>query len=152
MKTVIARTTVGRGLAVALSLAVSQIAAQPAQAATTHLVEPGQMVQRLVDGAKSREEKVQLFQRALDTPEARSQAKAMGLNADKLRAGVPHLSDAELQDLSRRASNAKDVVAGHRSSDSGLIILGVVLLLAGIAVLIAVSDYGDDYYDDCYCY
>ena len=150
--TVIARTTVGRGLAVALSLAVSQIAAPAAQAATTHLVDPGQVVQRLVEGAKSREEKVQLFQRALSTPEARQQAKAMGVDADKLRAGVPHLSDTELQDLSRRAANTKDVVAGHRGGgDSGLVILGIVLLLAGVALLVALSDY-DDYYDDCYCY
>jgi len=42
------------------------------------------------------------------------------------------------------------VVAGH-SSDDGLVILGLVLLLAGRLVLLAVS--GDSTYDDgCYCY
>jgi hypothetical protein len=148
--TVTARTTVGRGLAIALSLAVAHLAVPTAQAATTHLVDQSQMVQRLVDSAKSREEKVQLFQRALDTPEVRRQAKSMGLDADKIRAGIPHLTDAELQDLSRRAANTKDVVAGHHTSDSGLIILGVVLLVAGIALLVALAD--DGYYDDCYCY
>jgi hypothetical protein len=74
----------------------------------------------------------------------------MGVSAEKLAAAVPHLSDKELQDLSQRASRSKDVVAGH-GGDSAIIILGVVLLLAGIAVLVAVGDDGY-YYDDCYCY
>ena len=73
----------------------------------------------------------------------------MGLNASKLRAAVPHLSDAELQDLSARAQGTKDLAAGHHNDS--LAIVGLVLLLAGLAVLVAVAD-PDDYYDDCYCY
>jgi hypothetical protein len=73
----------------------------------------------------------------------------MGLQADRLRAAVPHLSDAELLDLSQRAEKVKDVAAGYH--DDGLAIVGLVLLLAGLAVLVAVSE-GDEYYDDCYCY
>ena len=145
----IARTTIGRALAVSLSLAVSQVMAPVAQAATPHLVDSKQVVDRLLAGAKSREEKVALFQKALGTPEAQRQARVMGVSAEKLAAAVPHLSDKELQDLSLRASRSKDVVAGH--GDDGLIILGVVLLLAGIAVLVAVGNDGY-YYDDCYCY
>jgi hypothetical protein len=145
---VIARTTLGRALAVSLSFAVSQAAA-PAQAAATHLVDSKQVVDRLLAGAKSREDKVALFQKALLTPEAERQAKVMGVSAEKLAAAVPHLSDKELADLTARASRSQDIVAGHH--DDGLIILGVVLLLAGIAVLVAVSNNGG-YYDDCYCY
>jgi hypothetical protein len=127
------------------------VAAPVAQAATPHLVDSKQVVDRLLAGAKSREEKVALFQKALSTPEAERQARVMGVSAQKLAAAVPHLSDKELEDLSLRASRTNDVVAGHgHHSDSGLIILGVVLLLAGIAVLVAVSNNG--YYDDCYCY
>jgi hypothetical protein len=63
---------------------------------------------------------------------------------------VPHLSDTELKDLSERASRVKDVRAGHGSNDA-LAILGIMLLVAGVAVLIAVAN--DEYYDDyCYCY
>ena len=145
----IARTTLGRAVAVSLSLAVSQVAAPVAQAATPHLVDSKQVADRLLAGAKSREEKVELFQKALRTPEAERQARVMGVSAEKLAAAVPHLSDKELLDLSQRASRSKDVVAGH--GDEGLIILGVVLLLAGVAVLVAVGNDGY-YYDDCYCY
>jgi hypothetical protein len=154
--TVIARTTLGRVLAVSLSIALSQIAAPLVQAAESgHIVAPGTIAARLVAQARSRDEKVRLFQDALAKPEVQKQARSMGLSPDRLRAAVPHLSDKELQDLSARASRTNDVVAGHSTND-GLAILGLVLLLAGLAVLVAVAsdDYYDDGYydDDCYCY
>lgn len=144
----ITRTTLGRTLAVTLSFALSQITVPAAQAATPHLVGQGQMVERLLEQARSREEKVKLFQDALAAPEVKQHARAMGVSADKLRAAVPHLSDKELQDLSQRALRAKDVAAGYHDDDS-LVILGIILLVAGLAILVA---YGDGYYDDCYCY
>jgi len=150
MLTVIARTMLGRSVAVFLSVALSQVMAPVAMAATPHLVGSDEVVSRLVGQAKTREAKVKLFQDALATPEAQRQAKTLGVNSEKLRRAVPHLSDKELDDLSQRAANVKDVAAGHRSHD-GLAILGLVLLLAGLAVLIAVGS-EDGYYDDCGCY
>jgi hypothetical protein len=146
------RTTLGRMLAVSLSIALSQIAAPLAQAAEGgHLVAPGTISARLVAQARSRDEKVRLFQDALAKPEVQKQARSMGFSPERLRAAVPHLSDRELQDLSARASRAGDVVAGHSTND-GFVILGLVLLLVGVAVLVAASS--DGYYDDgsCYCY
>lgn len=148
----IARTILGRTLAVTLSLALSQVTAPVAQAAAPHLVDQAQVVARLVEKAQSRDEKVKLFQDALGTREARQHAKATGLRAEKLRAAVPHLSDKELADLSQRALKAKDIAAGYHShGDDSLVILGLVLLLAGVAILVA---YGDEYYyeEDCFCY
>lgn len=146
----IARTMLGRSVAFFLSVALSQVTAPVALAATPHLVDSDQVVSRLLRQAKTREAKVKLFQDALATPEAQRQAKVLGVSSEKLRRAVPHLSDKELADLSQRATNVKDVAAGHRSND-GLAIVGLVLLLAGLAVLIAVgSDEG--YYDDCGCY
>ncbi len=112
---------------------------------------PGTISARLVAQARSRDEKVRLFQDALAKPEVQKQARSMGFSPDRLRAAVPHLSDRELQDLSARASRANDVVAGHSSND-GLVILGLVLLVVGVVVLVAASS--DGYYDDgsCYCY
>jgi hypothetical protein len=146
---VIARNVLGRTLALSLSFALSQ-AAVPVAASSSHVVDPSQVVNRLLDHAKSREEKVRLFQAALATPQAQQQAKALGLSAEKLRASVPHLTDAELADLTTRAARAKDVAAGHSDEDA-LVILGIVLLVAGLVVLVAVAG-NDGYYDDCYCY
>jgi hypothetical protein len=145
---VIARTTVGRSLAVMLAVAVSQVTAPMAQALTPHLVAPQQVDARLAEQAAQRTQQVKVVQDLLDSPQAREQAGVLGLNVGKLRAAVPHLSDAELKDLSARAARTKDLAAGHY--DESMMIVGLVLLLAGLAVLIAVSH--DGYYDDCYCY
>ena len=78
----------------------------------------------------------------------------MGADPDRLRAAVPHLTDRELADLSARAAQVRDVSAGHGGGDTALVMLGILLLVAGIVVLVAVSDdyYHDDYWDDCWCY
>jgi hypothetical protein len=155
---VIARTTWGRALAVWLSIGVSQLAVRPLQAAPVapsgHIVDATQVARRLIENAKTREERVRLFQDALGTRQARDKARAMGADPDRLRAAVPHLSDPELAELSARATQVKDVAAGHGGSDDGLIILGIVLLVAGIVALAVVAEdhYGDDYWDDCWCY
>jgi hypothetical protein len=147
---VIARTTPGRIFAVLLSVALSQIVAPAARAGDQHLVGADQVGTRLADRAAERLQRVQAVQAALDGDEARRQAGAMGLSIGKLRAAVPHLSDAELADLSTRAKRVNDVAAGHRSND-GLVIVGLILLIAGVAILVAVGDYGT-YYEDCGCY
>jgi len=158
---VFARTKWGRALAVWLSVGLSQVAlpavapAAPAPGGSDgHLVDQAQVARRLLERAQTRDERVKLFQEALGTPEARQKARAMGVDSERLRAAVPHLTDRELADLSARATQVKDVAAGHGGSDGALILIGVLLLVAGIAVLVAVGDdyYHDDYWDDCWCY
>ena len=145
----IARTRFGRTLAAALSLAVSQ-AMVPAAQAAEHLVDSRGMAERLLENAQTRDERLALFQRALATPEVQREARARGVSAERMSRALPHLSDAELADLQARATRAKDVTAGHSSND-GVVILGIVLLIVGVAVLLA-AGYEDDYYDDCFCY
>ncbi len=149
------KTTLGRATAVAVSLAFVHATTPIAQAAP-HLVNPSQMTARLVEQAQSRQEKIELFQRALAAPEVQKQAQSMGLSADKLSRTIPHLSDKELADLATRATRVSDVAAGHHhhNGDGGLIILGVALLIAAIVILAAVADDGDwdewdDWEDDC---
>jgi hypothetical protein len=156
-----ARTTFQRALAVWLSVGLVY-AAVPARAAETaapsgsaHVVDQGQVARRLIESAQTREQRIKLFQDALSTSEAQKKARAMGADPARLRAAVPHLTDRELADLSARATQVKDVAAGHGGGgDGALILVGVLLLVAGIAVLVAVSGdgYYDDYYDDCWCY
>lgn len=143
------RTTLGRGLAVGLALAVSQVTAPAAWAVAPHMVEARQMGERLEQDAAARAERVKLVQDVLDSKAAQKQAGVMGLNVGRLRAAVPQLSSAELNDLAARAQSTKDLAAGYH--DDGLLIVGVVLLLAGLAVLVAVGD-DSSYYDDCGCY
>lgn len=150
------RTTTHRALAVGLSAALT-LAAAPAPAAPppAHLVDPSEVARRLIDSAKTREERVKLFQDALGTGEVQKKARAMGQDPARLRAAVPHLTDRELAELSARAAQVKDVAAGHGGgSDGALILVGVLLLVAGIAVIAATADWYDDdyYYDDCWCY
>jgi hypothetical protein len=146
---VTARTWLGRTLAAALSLAVSQVSL-PAALAGEHLVDSGTLARRLLESARTRQEQVALFQKALGQPEVRQRALSMGVSADKIARAIPHLTDAELADLSARAANVKDVSAGHSSND-GMAIIGLMLLLAAVVVLVAVA-YDDYYYDPCYCY
>lgn len=155
----IARTTLGRCVAVVLSIVISQIAAPAAQAAqavspASHVVDSQQVATRLAERAAEREAQVDLVRSVLDTAEAQKQARVMGLSIDKMRGSVSHLSDSELKDLSQRAERVKDVAAaGHRGGDDGLVILAVILLVAGLAVLVAAGGgYNDPYYDECYCY
>lgn len=156
-----ARTTLHRALAVWLSAGLVHAAA-PVRAAETatggpaaHVVDQGEMARRLLDGANTREQRIKLFQDALATSEAQQRARAMGADPVRLRAVVPHLTDRELAELSSRAAQVKDVAAGHGSNDGALILVGVLLLVAGIVVIAATyhdSYYDDDYWDDCWCY
>jgi hypothetical protein len=157
---VFARTTWGRALAVWLSVGLSQIAvpvAAPAAPAPdlsrAHVVDRTEIARRLLDRARTRDERIRLFQDALGTEQSRKQARAMGLDPERLRAAVPHLTDRELADLSARAASVKDVAAGH-SGNGALVIVGLLLLVAGVAVLVAVGNdyYDDEYWDDCWCY
>lgn len=146
----IARTALGRTVAVCLSLAVSQIAAPIAHADGGHLVAANDVATRLASSAAERDAQVRAVQAALETDEARRQAGVLGASLPRLRAAVPHLSDRELADLSSRAAGLKDVAAGHHHNDEGLIILAIVMIVAATAIIIAASH--DGYYNDCGCY
>ncbi len=155
-----ARTTLHRALAVWLSAGLVHAAApvRAAEAAplgpSAHVVDQGEVARRLLESATTREQRVKLFQDALATAEAQKRARAMGADPARLRAAVPHLTDRELAELQSRAMQVKDVAAGHGSNDGALILVGVLLLVAGIVVIAATyhDDYYDDYWDDCWCY
>jgi hypothetical protein len=158
---VIARTTWGRALAIWTSIGVAQAAVPLAHAAPTpsagdHLVDQSQVARRLLESARTRDERVALFQAALGTEEARQKARSLGADPDRLRAAVPHLSDSELADLASRAALVRqDVAAGHhtRGPEAALIVAGVLLVVAGIVVLAAVADeHHSDDWDDCDCW
>ena len=61
-------------------------------------------------------EGIELFQAALDLPEMRNQARHAGVDTVRLKAAIPHLTDAELADIARRADGLADVTAGSRQA------------------------------------
>jgi len=160
----IRRSWTGHGLvwAVVSGLVASAVPVSADTKASTsnggpRIVDRNTVVTRLIENARTREARVQLFQSALDAPEVKERAKSMGLDAARVRSTIPHLTDKDLADLADRAARVKDVTAGHRhhGSDSGTIILGVALLVAAVVIVAALaseSSCGDDYYDECCCY
>jgi hypothetical protein len=110
------------------------------------VVGPEQIAKRLALAAETGDAKRRLFADALGTPAAQKQARALGRDPKRPQAAVPHLTDVEPADLESRALRVKDVRAGH--GVDGVAILGLMMLIAGVAVLIAVAD--DGYYDYCY--
>ena len=108
---------------------------------------------RLESAARLRAERIESIREALRLPVTGREAAKLGVRLDRRAERVPTLSDTELADLAKRSKNAKDLVAGHRAGDDdALVVVGVVLLVAGLVILAALADW-DDYYDDeCWCY
>ncbi|MBN2371522.1 MAG: hypothetical protein JXO72_13655 [Vicinamibacteria bacterium] len=150
----IARTMVGRTLAVALAIGLSHVGIPLAQA-TPRIVSQSEMAARLLENAQSREQRIRLFQEALGVPEVQARARTMGLDPVRLQSAIPHLSDAELAELAARASKVEDVTAGHYrrgGGNEGLVILGVALLLTGLIILAVLVEDDYDDWDDCDCW
>lgn len=155
------RSWAGRGLVWALSLGliasavpVSADSPQATSKGGPRIVDRATVLARLVESAQTREARVKLFQDALDAPAVKQRAQAMGVDAGRIRSAIPHLSDKDLADLAARASKAQDITAGYGGGpESTLVILGVVLVVVGAVILVALAEedeYCDDYYDDCY--
>jgi hypothetical protein len=143
--------SLSRALAVTLAVALTLVAIPKAQSAP-HLVDQSEVAAILVEQARTRQERITLFQQALATPAVQQEAKSLGLDAAKLSRAIPHLSDTELAELAARATNTKALAAGHRhhgDPDTALVIVGVVLLLAALLILAAVSEGSDEWDDDC---
>jgi hypothetical protein len=142
-------TSWGRGIALLLTIV---LAGGRLDAAVAHLAGGEAVDAKLEAAARLRAERVSSVQAVLRSDEAQKEAQRRGLRTETLAARVATLSDAELADLAQRSARVKDVVAGHSTDDSALVIVGVVLLVAGLVVLAAVGDWDDYYEDDCYCY
>jgi hypothetical protein len=137
-----ARSSFRQAAAVTLALTLSGVALPAMARADEHLVDQSQMVNRLLDQAETRNARVALFQKALDTPEAQARARSLGVDPARLHSAVAQLSDAELKDLANRAEHAQDLAAGYYHRDDGYLILGLILVILLVAVLIAASNSG----------
>ena len=111
----------------------------PAGEAADHVVPPGAVQERLAEASARRAQDLAAVDAVLATPLAREAAASVGADVEALRAGVPTLSDAELADLSARASAlGADPVAGL-DRDMRLLLM-IALILVIIVLLLSILD------------
>ena len=114
-------------------LIVATFAAIPAFS-QDHLVSPEAASARLAEAAAVRQGRIALVDRVLSSSEAASAASAMGTDIGRVRAALPALSDAELQDLARRATALDaDPVAGL---DDDIRTLLIIFLIVAIVIMV----------------
>ncbi len=120
-----------RSLAVAA--AVATLVAGRA-AAQDHLLSRDAAQDRLAAATQDRRQALDTVDRALATPEAARAASSVGVDIAAVRAAVPALSDAELADISARATALEsDPVAGL---DHDIKLLLEIFLIVAIVVLV----------------
>lgn len=128
-----------RGLAaVALVFLLASSPALRAQdpAQDSHLVSPSQLQQQVENATTARQKNVTNLTQFLSTPAAEKAMKDARIDPVQVRTAIPTLSDAELANLSARASHAQqDFAAGHLGPTAWvliIIIIAVVIVVAAI--------------------
>jgi hypothetical protein len=107
-------------------------------AAADHIATPDAVQSRLAEASAQRAQDLATVQDVLSTPLAREAAASVGADLDRVRAGVPSLSDAELSNLAARASVLQgDPVAGAMDRNMRLLIMAALILVV-IVLLLAI--------------
>lgn len=128
------------GRVASVALAIILMLGFSVSARADHLVDSGQVVNRLLTNAQTREQRIAVFEKALSSPVAEAKARSLGLDPSRLRAVVPQLSDAELKDIADRASRAQDISAGYYHEDEGMFFAFFLILLLAV-IIIATARY-----------
>jgi hypothetical protein len=127
--------TMSKSLAV-LAAAAALLSCPPVHAGD-HLATADAVQARLLQSSAQRAQDLATVDAALATPLAREAAGAVGADLDRLRAGVPSLSDAELSDLAARAGALQsDPVAGMDRQMRMLVMIALILVI--IVLLLAI--------------
>lgn len=108
-------------------------AQQPAQD-NSHIISPSQLQQQVQDSAAVRQKNIDTLTQFLSTPQAEQAMKIAHANPEQVKTAIPQLSNAELANLSSRASHAQQDFAAGRISNGALI----VILIAVIVVIILI--------------
>lgn len=129
----------GLGAAAVLSLvsiAPALRAQQPASAADgTHLVSPAQLNHQVQSASAERQKNIDTLTRFLSSPAAIGRMKTEHIDPQQVKNAIPSLSNAELADLSARATQAQQQFAAGTLSNNDLLIIILVLV---VVILIAV--------------
>jgi hypothetical protein len=116
-------------LCCAALLVASTLAAAPT-GADEHLVSPAEARTALARAAAARQADLATLDRALSTPAADQAARRVGVDLDRIKAGLPALTDDEARDLAVRAEALDlDPAAGLLGTVVDLLVIVVLVLL-----------------------
>jgi hypothetical protein len=111
-------------------------AQQPAPTAgDAHLVSPGQLQQQMQSASADRQKNIATLTQFLSTPMAVGKMKSEHIDPAQVKNAIPNLSDAELADLSARATKAQQQFAAGTLSNNDLLIIILILV---VVILIAI--------------
>ncbi|HTW47072.1 MAG TPA: hypothetical protein VMD92_03930 [Acidobacteriaceae bacterium] len=132
---VLSRGLVAAALLSLFSLAPALLAQQPAASADTHLVSPAQLQQQVQSASADRQKNIAALTQFLSTPMAVGRMKSEHIDPAQVKNAIPSLSDAELADLSARATSAQQQFAAGTLSNNDLLIIILILV---VVILIAI--------------
>jgi glutamyl-tRNA reductase len=125
-----------RGVAVAALLPLlacpPTLHAQTTTTDDTHLVSPSDLQQQVQSASETRQKNIETVTNFLSVPGADQAMKDAHLDPNQVRQAVPTLSDAELANLSARATHAQQQFA------AGLLGLGWLLTIVVIIAIIII--------------
>jgi hypothetical protein len=109
--------------------------AQQGASDDTHLVSPAQLQQQVQSASANRRKNIDSLTQFLSTPMAVGKMKSEHIDPAQVKNAIPSLSDAELADLSARATKAQQLFAAGTLSNNDLLIIILILV---VVILIAV--------------
>jgi hypothetical protein len=140
MQSRLASVVVSRGILAAALLSLLSIApplrAQQPAGDDTHLISPAQLQQQVQSESAQRQQNIDTLTQFLSTSKAIGKMKSEHIDPAQVKNAIPNLSDAELADLSARATKAQEQFAAGNLSNNDLLIIILVLVVVILLVVI----------------
>ncbi len=132
------RTLMAAVLAAAFAVPPALVAqANPAGAASDHLVPSTALQQAAVNASRSRQQNIDSLQKFFSSPQAQKALESSHMNSQEVTKAVAGLSDQDAAQLAQRVNKAQsDFAAGNLSNQDLLLLL--VFLAALILIIVAV--------------
>ena len=105
--------------------------------AQEHVVSPADLQKEAVTASSTRQQNVESLQKTFTDPKVQNALKAAKMDPAQVKTAVSSLSDAELAQLSARATHAQKDFAGGRMDDRDLLLI-LVAIAALILIIVAV--------------
>lgn len=118
----------------AAALPLLLTASPTVRAQETHLVSPSQLQQQVQTATAARQHNIDTLNQFLSTPTAQKAIKDAKIDPVQVKNAIPTLSNAELANLSARASHVQSQFAAGAISP---LAIGVIIVLVVVLILVA---------------